>query len=370
MSLPVALAGAAWAGAAGAIATAPDWHAAWRAYRTAFIDAQGRVIDYSADDGFTTSEGQSYALFFSLVAGDQDLFRRILAWTDTNLAGSRLGDALPAWKWGRRQGGWGVIHRNSAGDADSWIAYALLQAGRLWRDPSMDALGRRLAARIIATETAPIASGRVLLPGQAMFPHAAPLLVNPSYTPLFLAHGIAQATSDPAWQAIARAQPELVAMTASHGFVPDWAWVPGPPAHLPAGMPLTGVGSFDAIRVYLWAGLTATETPGAVAALAALDGMARHLRAHSRPPLRVDVASGGGEGAGPIGFSGALLPYLARLGDQHGLHSQLARIARHREASGLFGPPARYYDENLNLFGLGGLAGVIRFDGSGAVILP
>ncbi|MGL5105720.1 MAG: glycosyl hydrolase family 8, partial [Plesiomonas shigelloides] len=41
---------------------------AWEAFKRNFIDPQGRVIDRSDTRLITTSEGQSYALFFALVA--------------------------------------------------------------------------------------------------------------------------------------------------------------------------------------------------------------------------------------------------------------------------------------------------------------
>src|SRR5262249_3814760 len=94
----------------------------WNAYVTHFISDDGRVIDPAAG-AITTSEGQSYALFFALVANDRPLFLRLLAWTRDNLAGGRLGERLPAYKWGRRRdGAWGVLDSNSAADSDLWIA--------------------------------------------------------------------------------------------------------------------------------------------------------------------------------------------------------------------------------------------------------
>lgn len=348
------------------------WSSAWDAYRDGFIDEQGRVIDYSSNEGFTTSEGQAYALFFSLIANDRGRFRRLLAWTDANLAGGNLGRALPAWKWGRGpRSAWKIIGDNSAADADAWLAYALLQAGRIWGDHNLGATGSALAARILTDESISLGGfGRVLLPSSAHFPRTPPVLVNPSYTPLFLAQGIAQATGQAGWRAVAAAQPRLVSTTAPHGFAPDWAWLPSRPSAPPSGLPQAGTGSFDAIRVYLWAGLTAPDAPDAATGLSHLEGMAHVLASSAAPPLSVDVATGATQSAGPVGFSGALLPYLARLRAQKALGSQIARVLAHREASGRFGRPADYYSENLILFGLGGLTGVMSFDKSGAVLAP
>ena len=49
----------------------------WNRYAQTFIAGDGRVIDRSAGDR-STSEGQAYALFFSLVANDRALFQRLL----------------------------------------------------------------------------------------------------------------------------------------------------------------------------------------------------------------------------------------------------------------------------------------------------
>ena len=72
----------------------------WNAYAAHFIDAQGRVIDPQGG-GRTTSEGQSYALFFALVNNDQARFEQVLKWTQTNLAQGDLATHLPAWLWGK-----------------------------------------------------------------------------------------------------------------------------------------------------------------------------------------------------------------------------------------------------------------------------
>ena len=80
----------------------------WQRYVETFIAGDGRVIDRTASDR-STSEGQAYALFFSLVANDRALFQRVLRWTEQNLAQGDLRTTLPAWHWGkRRDGSWGV----------------------------------------------------------------------------------------------------------------------------------------------------------------------------------------------------------------------------------------------------------------------
>ena len=46
---------------------------------------EGRVVDYSDAKLITTSEGQSYGMFFALVANDRESFDKIFAWSEKNL---------------------------------------------------------------------------------------------------------------------------------------------------------------------------------------------------------------------------------------------------------------------------------------------
>ena len=49
------------------------------------------------------AKGQSYALFFALVANDQATFDKVLAWTERHLAEGDLSARLPAWLWGEKR---------------------------------------------------------------------------------------------------------------------------------------------------------------------------------------------------------------------------------------------------------------------------
>src|SRR5271168_2315334 len=57
----------------------------WQAYAATFITPDGRVLDPQTGNR-TTSEGQSYALFFALVNNDRPRFDKLLTWTTDNLA--------------------------------------------------------------------------------------------------------------------------------------------------------------------------------------------------------------------------------------------------------------------------------------------
>src|SRR5215472_10180417 len=149
-----------------------DWVSLWKTYTGGFMDTQVRVIDHDAGDR-TTSEGQAYGMFFSLVANDRSRFDGLLRWTEQNLGSGDLSAHLPAWLWGRKPGnGWGVLDNNAAADADVWMAYTLLEAGKAWNESRYTRLGTALAKRIAAEEVVQIPGlGVALLPAPKGFQH-------------------------------------------------------------------------------------------------------------------------------------------------------------------------------------------------------
>ena len=198
---------------------------AWNSFRSKFVSDEGRVVDRSLQQHVTTSEGQSYGLMFALIANDRASFDLILRWTENNLASGDLTSQLPAWNWGNRADGtWGVIDANAAADADLWIAYALNEAGRLWKIPKYSALAELLAARILREETADIPGlGLVLLPGPKGFhPDDVTWRLNPSYLPIQIMRRFAVLYPDSDWKKIAATSLEIIARTAPYGFAPEW----------------------------------------------------------------------------------------------------------------------------------------------------
>ena len=342
----------------------------WDGYASYAIDDQGRVVDRQGGDR-TTSEGQSYGLFFALVANDHERFDRLLNWTSDNLADGNLGVRLPGWLWGKTPGGqWQVLDQHSASDADLWIAYSLCEAGRLWREPRYGALGRLMLARIAGTEVIDLPGfGTILLPGETGF-HPAPdtWLLNPSYLPLPLLTRLAVIDPQGPWAGIAAHLPVLLDKSTRNGFVTDWVSYSARDGFQPASRPGSSampIGSYDAIRVYLWAGLTHPETKWHAEILDAIPGMANYLAAHGVPPEQINSAGIVAGGDGPVGFSAALLPYLDAKNAKSALATQSARVMAHIDpATNLYVKPT-YYDENLTLFGLGGSQHMFAFDRTG-----
>lgn len=345
-----------------------DW-SGYRGFVERFVQADGRVIDFSTPTQQTTSEGQSYALFFALVANDRATFDRLLGWTRTNLAGNQF-DAqnmrLPSWQWGRKaDGSYGVLDPNSASDSDLWIAYDLLQAGRLWHDAGYTQLGEALAAQIARQEMTTLPGvGPMLLPGPQGFRNGGVTRLNPAYLPLPVLRALAHEIPNGPWGKLAESAYKLVKTTAPKGFAPDWAaWQNGQFVVDPKN---GDTGSYDAIRVYLWAGLASPADPLAKPWLAALGGMRARVAQTGFPPEKVSATTGAASGEGPLSYWGALAPYFKALGDEHGLG--LARTHLAALDAAVPGREPVYYDRVLGLFGTGFIDGRYRFDETGRLV--
>ncbi|MDP4300238.1 cellulose synthase complex periplasmic endoglucanase BcsZ [Leptothrix discophora] len=339
----------------------------WEVFRRALVSDDGRVIDPIAKD-VTTSEGQSYAMFFALVAGQQAVFDRLLRWTEDNLCAGDIASRLPAWQWGRRDDGrWDVIDPNAASDADLWIAYTLAQAGRLWKNRRYEALSQVLGRRILADEVVDLAGlGPTLLPGPKGFrldedSHR----LNPSYLAPPLLAWFAANRPEPAWKGLRASSLQVLAGSAPRGLAPEWTVHVRDRGFVPERLAVEDrVGSYNAIRVYLWLGLTHPDDPALPGLLRQYAPMARLAGQRGAVPEVVDPASGEAlstSGDGPSGFQSALQPMLALMGERDIADKLKARItARPIQAR-------HYYDQVLHLFASGFVSGRYRFTANGSL---
>jgi len=346
----------------------------WESYAAKYLDGQGRVIDHAAGDR-TTTEGESYAMFFALVANDPNRFGKLVDWTEANLAQGDLTLHLPAWSWGKAPDGtWRVLDSNPASDADLWMAYSLEEAGRLWHNDRYDKLGKIMADRVAQQEIVLVPGvGTTLMPGAAGFhPDPQTWYLNPSYMPPSLLAYFAHQNPQSPWGEVASSLPGLIG--SQGGFVMDWikAGADGlqpmqPPSTVGDGKPVpTPVGSYDAIRVYLWMGLADPATPGVRASLRNLRGMAAYLKSNVTPPLQVDATGKVLDPNAPTGFSAAVIPYLHALKLTKEEGTQSDRLAATKDPqNGLYGHGGGYYDQNLAMFETGWVEGRYKFDNNG-----
>lgn len=350
----------------------------WNDFRTYFIQDSGRVLDASTTKQHSSSEGQSYAMFFALVAGDRRTFDRLWAWSIDNLGAGDLSQRLPAWIWGQDDDNtWRVLDENSASDADLWFVYALLEAGRLWQDPSYTRQAHALLALVESKELADLPGfGLMLLPGKHDFvkPQDSAWQLNPSYLPVPLLRRLQRESSTGPWGRIADNTAALMEAVSPHGFAPDWVtYQTLDPSPGFVTDPVKGpVGSHDAIRTYLWAGMTAPQDSLHTRMLKVLDGMVDVTRdQHGVPPESVDVTTGAPTGAGPFGFSAALVPYFKAKGQSVLLMQQRARVEAMLRKSIMpeslqQGQPP-YYDYVLSLFGMGWADNYFSFKADGTL---
>jgi endoglucanase len=354
----------------------PSWPL-WESYAQQIIDQQGRVIDRSVHDR-TTSEGQAYGMFFALVANDRTRFDKILNWTEVNLAANDLTLRLPAWSWGKApDGSWRVLDPNPASDADLWLAYDLSEAGRLWNVPRYQKLGNLLAIRIAQQEVAYVPGlGTTLLPGSVGF-HPAPntWILNPSYLPPSLLAYFAKTLPTGPWDAVLDSLQPILAHGSGAGYAMDWVSAGSSiqpslsPAQLATGdRDKLPIGSYDAIRVYLWLGIADPATRSLQQLLPTVPAMAAYLKAHVTPPEQVDSAGHILSPNGPPGFSAAVIPYLSALKQKQQEKLQIDHLAATKTpALGLYGQSAAYYDQNLALFATGWSEQRYRFDRDGSL---
>ena len=325
--------------------------------------AEGRVIDYSDSRSVTTSEGQSYSLFFALAAGDQDTFASLLSWTENNLAGGDLGKNSPAWLWGSEKpngaGPWKILDPNNASDSDMWIAYTLLEAGRLWNKPEYKEKGLAMLEVLKSQVRELPGVGKVLLPGLKGFESASTLTLNPSYYPIFLLRRFA--LEDPYWVPVAEGSLRLILKSSPNGYAPDWITFRRDGTIAAPKTADESLGTYNAIRVYLWAAIMSPEDPAYGLLRHHFEPMVIATKRMNLPPEKVDIYTTQFTHNGPEWFASCLLPYLEGTKEAAFLRAMLMNAPLKKES---------YYGNVLTLFGLGYDQARYGFDEDGRLILP
>jgi len=373
------------AGAAQAQTCDAQWPL-WQNYATRFVQEDGRVLNSSLNPSESNSEGQSYAMFFALVGNDRARFDKLWTWTKSNMAGNDISHNLFAWLWGKNKDGeWGVIDANSASDADLWIAYSLLEAARIWNVPQYRADAQLVLANVEKTLIVRVPGlGKMLLPGPVGYAYPGGLWrFNPSYQVLAQLRRFNKERPNGGWNEVADSNAKMLADPHSnpHGFAANWVGYRATSAT--AGVFVVDpysddLGSYDAIRAYLWAGMSAKSDPLAAPMLKALGGLSRATAASANglPPEKVHVLTGEVEknnGYSPLGFSASAMVFFQARGE-----TALAQLQKQKLDDVLgkaMAPSAHdtaqplYYDYMLSLFGKGFADQKYRFEQDGTVKL-
>src|SRR6185437_3046408 len=225
------------------------------------------------------------------------------------------------------------------------------------------AMARQIAAKEIVEVPG---FGAMLAPGSQGFQHGSTYRFNASYVPLQLILGLSRFAPREPWKQVAANIPVLIKDSSPHGFASDWTNIKtdSKPQVSPE------VGSYDAIRVYLWAGMLDKATPHRNELLDSIAGMRTYLQHNSIPPEKVRPDGSIEAPKGPVGFSAALVPYAMAFEDNKLRDQLMSRVqSEFKPQTGLIGTPPLYYDQNLALFGLGFEQGQFSFNANGALHL-
>lgn len=202
----------------------------WDDYKRRFIDEKGRTIDYSHGE-ITTSEGQSYSMLRALFVDDKETFDKTWRWTKIYLR--RKQDQLFGWRWGlRRDGMMGFLEdggENSAADADSDIALALILASRRWsnkgyREEAVAILNDMWELEVIE------AGGKKYLAAGNWAKQDGWATINPSYFSPYAWRIFAQVDQEhdwmsliePAYELLHRTSEDRLDKTKAAGLPPNW----------------------------------------------------------------------------------------------------------------------------------------------------
>lgn len=325
----------------------------WDDFVRLHITPEGAVVDHAKEGDVTTSEGQSYALFLSLATGDQEGFKRILDYTLEKLAGGTFENSLPAWKYADGR----IADSNNATDSDLWIAYSLLEAGRIWNKPEYTALAHQLMNTLKNTVFYRHQYlGTLILPGRNGFVDSTgTVTLNPSYYPPFLMQRLS--TEDPDFAQAYQATMAAVIKGSGAGFAGDWI-------HYTAKGELEtradDTGSWDATRVYLWIGITSEADPVRRILISVYSRIQKEVEFSFRAVDRSSLFTGGMTGDGGEAFKA---PFSVLL------QGRAALLMRTSTSKTVF-DKSQYYAHILTVFAEGYLDSIYRFDSRGRLMVP
>ena len=224
----------------------------WDQFKATNLTPEGRVVDYSEAKLITTSEGQSYGMFFALVANDKKAFDEMFAWTEKN-----LGENQPAWLWGIPDG-------------------------------------------------KPNGTGKIILPGRVGFEEKGVITINPSYYPPHILRRFAD--YDPYWLPVLEGSINAMVRCSPSGVAPDWAKFDAQGRLVD---PQQMEGSYNAIRTYLWSGILSPKDQNYEVLMRQYEPMINLVKATNIPPEKVNIGDMTVNNRQVNAFGACFLPYVA-----------------------------------------------------------
>lgn len=290
-AMPVlAAAGGSGAGAQGLLTTGDLATAAgplWSAWKTAYLQSDGRVVD-GVQRNASHSEGQGYGALLATEFGDEEAFNRIVSWTDRTLA--IRGDGLLAWRYLPDQSN-PVPDLNNASDGDLFFAWALVRGSLRFGNRAHMQRAQQIAAALADACIVPSRANEaetIFLPGAQGFVHEDRVVFNPSYIMPLAMREVAQATGVVELAQTAQHAEAMLLRLADTGPVPDWVQVTA--SGIAPADGFSNDAGYEAMRVPLylvWSGLN--RHPAVTQMMRIYD---RTVQPGVPVPTRIDPASG------------------------------------------------------------------------------
>lgn len=222
----------------------------WRQYKNRFITDSGQVID--PQSGFTTSEGQAYAMLRALIVDDRQTFDIVWNWTKSHMQ-FRNEDKLLSWKWQGDEKTGKLIDTAPAADADIDIATALILASDKWKNELYKTQAKEIIKYIWDHEVTRLGSGQYyLLPGPWAI-YGDQITINPSYFSPAAFRLFAKVDSEHPWLRLAQDSYKLLSkFKTTFVLMPDWIGVDKRTEDFVKAkdLNLKDKTSYDAIRLY------------------------------------------------------------------------------------------------------------------------
>ena len=198
-----------------------------------------------------------------------------------------------------------------------------------------------------------------MLPGRVGFEDNGTVKLNPSYYPLFLFKRFA--LEDAYWNEVYEGSLRMLLRSSPAGIAPDWALFDKGGRLVPPNGDDYEIGSYNAIRTYLWAGMMSPDDPNRAILMKHFSPMVEATRALNMPPEKIHTVNLTVNDTGPFGFGACLIPMLG-----NDCTAGLVRsVVDSERLSG-----ESYYSSMLALYGRGWDEGRFAFDADGRLIFP